>query len=284
MAVLLAGALFHRVDLRRISRGPSWLVALCLGTALIFCSPAFGSPSVSTLRAGFMLVDISPGKLWSIDRVYFRGRSIMESPSSNGTIVGFSDGVWSGEGHGRETLEFVSLLVDGVPSLLESDREYRGTILTLSRVVLLDGSVRVRDALTISPDGIDRSVWLEGLSPERNISFAYVVGDTRSNRLVDLALQNDDETLDQASTTRDDGSFYRPQSGPEANTIRQIDPDSDDGVITTWSSDSAGSIAPWVWDRAADNKLYLLATTYQNAGMNLAIQISIRFCHGSSCQ
>ncbi len=255
----------------------------CVMLVLASLLAATSANAKVSLRSGFTTVEISPGKVWSFERVVHRGIQLLGAPSSNGVVLQYQDGTWSGEGHGRETLESVSLMIDGAPATLQDGRSYSGTLLVLTRAVLLDGSVRLRHVLTVSPDGVDQWFALEGLDPDRSVSRAYVSGESRSNRFSKVDLFRGEERLDSSSTDRNDRTFYRPPAGSTADRIVQSDPNLGDGVETRWNDGGAPGLEVWVWDRSGDNKLYLVATGYTDAGQTLALQQSIRVCLPGAC-
>jgi hypothetical protein len=235
------------------------------------------------LTAGFTVVQLAPKRSWSMDRLEIRGRSVIDFESGNGVVIQFSNGAWSGEGHGNELLESVSLTVDGVEVPVSDHLGYSGTILVLSRTVVLDGSIRVRHQLVVSPDGVDQHFSLSGLDPGRGIALTYVASETRSNRLTQVTIRHGEETLGTALTDRDDRLFYRPAVGTSADTIVQVDPQGGFGILTRWVADPAVAVTPWVWDRPTDNKLYLVATRYTDAGSDMDLSQTIRFCAAEQC-
>lgn len=254
------------------------LVSLFASAVVMFAS--FARADVD-LVAGFTRVRLSSARLFSLVALDHRGRAIVDYPySGNGFVVQFADSVWSGEGHGHEVLEGLTLMSDGVIMPVVDGRQYSGTVLVVNRVVVLDGSLRVRTVMVLTPDGIDMGVSTEAVGQPREILHAYALAESRANRLTSIELAVDGQSLDSATLDRNDSRFYRPILGPVAQSLLHRDPVLGDLVTTSWAGDPT---TVWVWDRATDNKIYLVATALDRTDRPFGLQTSIRFCSSSSC-
>ncbi|MFK7894404.1 MAG: hypothetical protein AB8G23_01135 [Myxococcota bacterium] len=237
--------------------------------------------AASILTSGDTRVVVA-GPLGAVRLVTNDDRSVVSALSGNGVVLQFGDGVWSGEGHGRESLQSRTLTIDGIPTNLRDGENYSGDVIKYTRVIQLDNTVRVTHTLTVSGNGYDHSIVLSGHAL-RGIQLAYLPAETRSNRFTEVELRRRGVVLDSATTSSNNGAFYRPVEGSTADAILQFDPVVGDGVVTRWANPIGVRIDPWVWDRTFDNKLYLLAPHYSNSRFPASLDVSVRFCDGADC-
>ncbi len=228
--------------------------------------------SVGDLRIGF-----DPRYNYYPTRLDRAGLPIMDyDGSTNGTVISLVGVGFVGGRHGHETLESVSLVVDGTALPVNGAGIFSGTEATLSRTTNLGGAYRMVHTLTISAAGIDDHVSLQGLDATKLVDKFYAFLGTRSNRLTDwTAYRENAEALGAGSATADNNANTYMPAGTWS--VAQSDPVALDGVLTEWDVPDLGPTA-FIIDRATDNKLYLdLTGLYGPADRSLEFGHRLRF-------
>ena len=196
--------------------------------------------------------------------------------STNGAVISLVGLGFVGGQHGHETLESISLVVDGATVPVTGAGIYGGAEATLTRTTNLGGAYRMVHTLSISAAGIDDHVSLQGLDATKLVDKFYAFLGSRANRLTDwTAYGVNGETLGTGHASADNnGNLYMPAG---THAVAQIDPATLDGVLTEWDVPDLGPSA-FIIDRGTDNKLYLdLTGLYGAADQSLEFGSRLRF-------
>jgi hypothetical protein len=196
--------------------------------------------------------------------------------STNGVAISLVGVGFVGGQHGNETLESVSLVVDGAAVAVNGAGAYAATEATLTRTTVLGGAYRMVHTLTISAAGIDDHVSMQGLDATKLVDKFYAFLGSRSNRLTDwTAYDEDGNVLATGQAAGDDNAYVGLPAGTWS--VAQYDPAALDGVLTEWEVPDLGPVA-FITDRPTDNKLYLdLHGLYGAADESLEFSHRLRF-------
>ncbi len=176
--------------------------------------------------------------------------------SNNGTVI-MIDKVWIGSGHGNEVDQSKSLLVDGVPTAITDGATYSGEIIKFIRKTTLDDAFRLTSTMTITTNGTDEQVVLEGLDSAKTVNrmAAYGFLGTRANLLTQYAaFDSKGKLLSSGAIDRDD-NVQHPRMN-SAVAVAQYDPAAQKGILSQVIEGVDLGPEPFIWDRSADNKLY----------------------------
>jgi hypothetical protein len=202
---------------------------------------------------------------WAPTTIDKGGRSYMDAPNGNGTVVRYTGNNWSGSVHANAITEFAFAKVDGVFVPLAEGKSYSGSELHLERQVNLFNGYRLIHTLEASAAGIDETIRMIGLDAAMALDIAYPFLGSRAGRLGTYAGYNYLGQLKGMGTTnkQDDSYAYLPGG---TTAVAQVDPLLGDGILTSWDASPSLSGSVFIWDASgstgapvATNKLYLRA-------------------------
>lgn len=256
----------------------------CLVVALVNLALApLAQADFSYLNAGDTQLVLNGRLNWYAAGLYQNGLEYMaaENGSTNGTVLQV-DGAWTGGAHYGEELGDARLTIDGAEVDLLAGVSYEGDRLVLERDLVLGSAYGVTHRLTLVDGLLTNDYTFVGLDAARAIGVFYASLGTRSNRLTEAELLDDGIAVASAVTAGDDRATHVLSAGVDTfNAIRQHDPLTGDALVTTWQAPGGGLNAldadVFIWDRDADNKLYLRARAFEGSAVHaFSLRESIR--------
>ena len=227
--------------------------AQLLGLIVLIGSSAHGEMLFSS---GRLQVGFNASYGWSMSSLLRDGIPFMNATSGNGTVIKVQDRGWAGSWHGNETVESVNFSVDGQQVTPSDGAFYSGTEAELVRTTMLAEAYRLTHTVHIEDGAIWETAQLVRVDPSAQVEVFYGWLGTRSNRLTDFATYNEEgNLLSTGRTAAGNSQQYNLPSTTKA--VAQYDPQSRDGVTTSWQIASEIPRGAFIIDRPEDNKLYL---------------------------
>ncbi|NOX57666.1 MAG: hypothetical protein GXP29_02255 [Planctomycetes bacterium] len=223
--------------------------------ALVFVQSVSAGAAI-TLEAPNYIATLGPDRAYTIETLTYNGVRIVDNIGScQGTVLRESTLGWFGSCHGGETVIAVTLFVDGEVEEIVDGTVYQGMRFRLVKDSLLGDFANIHNEMALNENAIHETTSVTFLQ-NTSISVFYPFLSSHSNVFTEeVGINSPREFLHKGQTDLDDSSsLYLPGS----NVIGQYDPSGGTGIATHFQiTDSFDASNPFIWDRSADNKLYL---------------------------
>ncbi len=213
-------------------------------------------PGVVTLRSGDLQVELQRSHAWNIQRIMRGDVQVATATGSYGTLLSVpAVGGWIGGAHtvgGVESIESISLTVDGEEVPLEPGAAYSGDLLELHRTSLLD-MVRLDATLWIDDGRMFQRHTLTALE-DVIVTVAYpFMFCVTSDTMQWIAETADGESLEGAFTGSRDLDWHEDWAWTAAYI-----PDAETGFVMRHLSRAEGAATlTGYWDQERHHKLYV---------------------------
>ncbi len=213
-----------------------------------------------TLNSGDLSIELSEHNNWTVNNLEKNGRVYISewSQSAQGTVL-LIDGVWSGSGHGNETVVHIDLFVDGDKQEVVSGNSYEGDLIEFIRTTEMGGAYRLVSRMLITPESIFESIILDGLDPSKHCDIFYGFAGSRYNGMRHYALYDVNSML-LGDGINNQNNYNMIECPENVVSVAQFHSYQGYGILTTLSNPYGMGFNTIIWDRPYDNKLYFRFT------------------------
>jgi len=256
--------------------------------AIIFCLPSviMAAPSVKSntghavIKGGILTITENAYQLsfikkssWTIQEMYFGGKLLLSPTGAFGTVANLKETGWHGTGHGNETVEKVSLEVDGKSHELEDGLDVNGNKFVLFKQSVI-GPYRQFDTITFDGARIVEDFHYEIISDDSEVNFMYAFMHCFTNKTDQWMAQLGDDSVEEGKFL-DDNSFTLKK---DIRWAAVYDSSETMGLVYVYPEVYRGK-APFnnsFWNRPRDNKLYLRPELPKGIGQKFNFKVTLQ--------
>lgn len=210
---------------------------------------------------------------WTIQEMYFDGKLLLSPTGAFGTVANLKVTGWHGTGHGNETVEKVSLDVDGKKYDLEDGLDVHGSKFVLFKQSVI-GPYRQFDTITFDGARIVEDFHYEIISDDSDVNFIYAFMHCFTNKTDQWMAQLGDGSVEEGRFL-DDNSFTLKK---DIRWAAVYDSSESMGLTYVYPQVYKGN-APFnnsFWNRPRDNKLYLRPELPQGIGQKFNFKVTLQ--------